>query len=107
MKECESAEYVISDKREGRAKMGMPYASIAGRELNVVGWCQMHDVRSLDNVRSEKNTYLCFFVKRQIEQRCTDQEKRGGLPYQEVSEQKKTSPLPSNNDAEEMSFCND
>ena len=37
MKECESAECVICDKREGRAKMGMPYASIAGRELNVVG----------------------------------------------------------------------
>lgn len=74
MKECESAEYVISDKREGWAKMGMPCASIAERELNVVGWCQTNDVRSLDNVRSEKNTYLCFFVKRQIEQRCTDQE---------------------------------
>ena len=57
MKECESAEYVISDKREGRAKMGMPYASIAGRELNVVGWCQTNDVRCLANVRSEKNTY--------------------------------------------------
>ena len=57
MKECESAEYVISDKRKGRAKMGMPYASIAGRELNVVGWCQTNYVRSLDNVRSEKNTY--------------------------------------------------
>ena len=72
MKECESAECVICDKREGRAKMGMPCASIAGRELNVVGWCQTNDVRSLDNVRSEKNTYLCFFVKRQIEQQCTD-----------------------------------
>lgn len=45
MKECESAEYVISDKRKGRAKMGMPYASIAGRELNVVVWCQTNDVR--------------------------------------------------------------
>lgn len=52
--------------------MGMPYTSIAERELNVVGWCQTNDVRCLDNVRSEKNTYLCFFVKRQIEQRCTD-----------------------------------
>lgn len=72
MKECESAEYVISDKREGRAKMGMACASIAEQKLNVVGWCQTNDVRSLDNVRSEKNTYLCFFVKRQIEQRCTD-----------------------------------
>lgn len=72
MKEYESAEYVISDKREGRAKMGMPCARIVGRELNVVGWCQTNYVRSLDNVRSEKNTYLCFFVKRQIEQRCTD-----------------------------------
>ena len=60
MKECESAEYVISDKREGRAKMGMPYASIAGRELNVVGWCQMHDVRSLDNVRSKKTPINAF-----------------------------------------------
>ena len=72
MKECESAECVICDKREGRAKMGMPCARIVGRELNVVGWCQTNDVRCLDNVRSEKNTYLCFFVKRQIEQRCTD-----------------------------------
>ena len=72
MKECESVEYVTSDKREGWAKMGMPYASIAERELHVVGWCQTNDVRSLDNVRSEKNTYLCFFVKSQIEQRCTD-----------------------------------
>ena len=57
MKECESAECVICDKREGRAKMGIPCARIAERELNVVGWCQMHDVRCLDNVRSEKNTY--------------------------------------------------
>ena len=71
MKECESAEYVICEKREGRAKMGMPYASIAEQELNGESWCQTNDVRSLDNVRSEKNTYLCFFVKRQIEQRCT------------------------------------
>lgn len=52
--------------------MSMPYASIAEQELNVVGWCQTNDGRCLDNVRSEKNTYLCFFVKRQIEQRCTD-----------------------------------
>ena len=72
MKECESAECVICDKREGWAKMGMPYASIAEQKLNVVGWCQTNDVRCLDNVRSEKNTYLCFFVKRQIGQRCTD-----------------------------------
>ena len=57
MKECESAEYVISDKREGRAKMGMPYASIAEQKLNGESWCQTNDVRSLDNVRSEKNTY--------------------------------------------------
>lgn len=34
MKECEYAECVISDKREGRAKMGMPYASIAEQKLN-------------------------------------------------------------------------
>ena len=72
MKECESAEYVISGKREGRAKMGMPYASIAEQKLNGESWCRTNDVRSLDSVRSEKNTYLCFFVKRQIEQRCTD-----------------------------------
>ena len=72
MKECESAEYVISNKREGRAKMGMPYASIAEQELNGESWCQTNEVRSLDNVRSEKNTYLCFFVNRKIEQRCTD-----------------------------------
>ena len=72
MKECESAEYVICEKRESRAKMGMPYASIAEQELNGESWCQTNDVRSLDNVRSEKNTYLCFFVKRQIEQLCTD-----------------------------------
>lgn len=72
MKECESAEYVISDKREGRAKMGIPYASIAEQVQNGESWCQTNDVRSLDNVRSEKNTYLCFFVKRQIEQLCTD-----------------------------------
>ena len=72
MKECESVEYVTSDKREGWAKMGMPYASIAEQKLNGESWCQTNDVRSLDNVRSEKNTYLCFFVKRQIEQRCTD-----------------------------------
>ena len=78
MKECESAECVISDTRDGRAKMGMPYASIAEQELNVVGWCQTNDVRCLDNVRSEKNTYLCFFVKRQIEQRCPT--KRTGTP---------------------------
>lgn len=57
MKGCESAEYVISNKREGRAKMGMPYASIAEQEQNGESWCQTNDVRSLDNVRSEKNTY--------------------------------------------------
>lgn len=72
MKECESAECVICDKREGRAKMDMPCASIAEQVQNGESWCQTNDVRSLDNVRSEKNTYLCFFVKRQIEQRCTD-----------------------------------
>ena len=72
MKECESAEYVICEKREGRAKMGMPYASIAEQELNGESRCQTNDMRCLDNVRSEKNTYLCFFVKRQIEQLCTD-----------------------------------
>ena len=44
--------------------MGMPYTSIAEQELNVVGWCQTNDVRSLDNVRSERNTYLCYFMKR-------------------------------------------
>ena len=72
MKECESAECVICDKREGRAKMGMPYTSIAEQKLNGESWCQTNDMRCLDNVRSEKNTYLYFFVKRQIEQRCTD-----------------------------------
>ena len=72
MKECESAECVICDKREGRAKMGMPYASIAEQKQNGESWCQTNDVRCLDNVRSEKNTYLCFFVKRQIEQQYTD-----------------------------------
>ena len=60
MKECESAECVICDKREGRAKMGMPYASIAERELHVVGWCQTNDVRSLDNVRSKKTPINAF-----------------------------------------------